>query len=366
MTNLPLSQFLPLPTACSLPCTPPPGVLLKLLQAMHTDDRVAGDHRSPVLQPPNGGFLQLSNGLHSTYVQLDAHDADALVTARPHLVGHLLHLDRLRFARPVPRAVGIHPIPSSSQAVPFVGTPEPLVARPVVCSRGYVIQSVSHFDAAPPLMPSNSGNDAVAAAVKRAVLAPKTSPARSGGPTPHRTPARRCRLASPREIWNPAAIASPRRTPGAAPPEEPPTAPALASSPLRLTLLLLRPRRPSPLPPLSASRLTPPMPTPEEDDVTPSTLPPSGSKGKSAEARVRGPGLVSPAPVKSPWPPAVATTCSFNSSAKREEEREEGRQRTPRRAVFQAGQWSQISDLFPFAGWLGHLYTICFPPGIAI
>uniref|UniRef100_A0A0E0RD04 Uncharacterized protein n=1 Tax=Oryza rufipogon TaxID=4529 RepID=A0A0E0RD04_ORYRU len=28
-----------------------PGVLLKLLQAMHTDDRVAGDHRSPVLQP---------------------------------------------------------------------------------------------------------------------------------------------------------------------------------------------------------------------------------------------------------------------------------------------------------------------------
>uniref|UniRef100_A0A0E0BN63 DUF936 domain-containing protein n=1 Tax=Oryza glumipatula TaxID=40148 RepID=A0A0E0BN63_9ORYZ len=31
-----------------------PGVLLKLLQAMHTDDRVAGDHRSPVLQESVG------------------------------------------------------------------------------------------------------------------------------------------------------------------------------------------------------------------------------------------------------------------------------------------------------------------------
>uniref|UniRef100_A0A0D9XNI1 Uncharacterized protein n=1 Tax=Leersia perrieri TaxID=77586 RepID=A0A0D9XNI1_9ORYZ len=109
-----------------------PGFLLKLLQAMHTDDRVAGDHRSPVLQPPNGGFLQLSNGLHST--------------------------------------------PSSSQAVPFVGPPEPLVARPAACSRGYVIQPASHSDAAPPLMPSNSGNDAADAAVRRTVLAPKNVP----------------------------------------------------------------------------------------------------------------------------------------------------------------------------------------------
>uniref|UniRef100_A0A0E0R3H2 Uncharacterized protein n=1 Tax=Oryza rufipogon TaxID=4529 RepID=A0A0E0R3H2_ORYRU len=133
-----------------------PGVLLKLLQAMHTDDRVAGDHRSPVLQvtavvpaltastadslwPSNGFLLQLSDGLHSTYVQPSSADADALVSARPQLVGHLVHLDRLRFARPVPRAVGIRPVPSS-RSVSFVGNPEPLVARPAACSRGYVIQ----------------------------------------------------------------------------------------------------------------------------------------------------------------------------------------------------------------------------------
>ncbi|XP_062201812.1 uncharacterized protein LOC133904360 [Phragmites australis] len=168
-----------------------PGVLLKLLQAMHTDDRVAGDHRSPVLQvtavvpaltastsdslrlPANGFLLNLSDGLNSTYVQLPPADADALLlSARPHLVGHLVHLDRLRFARPVPRAVGLRLVPSS-RVVPCVDNAEPLVARPAACSRGYVIQpAASPSDAAPPLMPSGSNihdNDAV----KRTVLGPK-------------------------------------------------------------------------------------------------------------------------------------------------------------------------------------------------
>ncbi|KAG8089228.1 hypothetical protein GUJ93_ZPchr0011g28287 [Zizania palustris] len=168
-----------------------PGMLLKLLQAMHTDDRVAGDHRSPVLQvtavvpaltasttdslwPSNGFLLQLSDGVHSTYVQISSDDADALLSARPQVVGHLVHLDRLRFARPVPRAVGIRPVPSS-RAVAFVGNPEPLVARPAACSRGYVIQPASHSDAAPPLMPSNSVNAAqsdATDAVRRTVIAP--------------------------------------------------------------------------------------------------------------------------------------------------------------------------------------------------
>ncbi|GJM88148.1 hypothetical protein PR202_ga04175 [Eleusine coracana subsp. coracana] len=139
-----------------------PGVLLKLLQAMHTDERVAGEHRSPVLQvtavvpaltastadsllsPTNGFLLNLSDGLHSTYVQLPPADADALLSAaRPHLVGHLVHLDRLRFARPVPRA----------------RRPEPLVARAAACARGYVIQpAASASDAAPPLMPSSNSD----------------------------------------------------------------------------------------------------------------------------------------------------------------------------------------------------------------
>ncbi|KAE8816570.1 hypothetical protein D1007_05907 [Hordeum vulgare] len=174
-----------------------PGVLLRLLQAMHTDERVTGEHRSPALQvtavvpaltastadsllcPSNGFLLQLSDGLHSTYVQPSPADADALLSVRPHIVGHLVHLDRLRFASPVPRAVGLRPVPSS-RSLPCVGNPEPLIVRSAACSRGYVIRPDSSPDAAPPLMPSGSSaaplSDATDAAAKRAVLAPRNGP----------------------------------------------------------------------------------------------------------------------------------------------------------------------------------------------
>ncbi|RCV36262.1 hypothetical protein SETIT_7G304400v2 [Setaria italica] len=179
-----------------------PGVLLKLLQSMHTDERVAGEHRSPVLQvtavvpaltastsdsllvPSNGFLLNLSDGLHSTYVQLPPADADALLlAARPHLVGHLVHLDRLRFARPVPRAVGLRTVPSS-RSLPCVGNPEPLVARPAACARGYVIQpAASPSDAAPPLMPSSGSNtNGADDGVKRTVLGPKNAVAEPAPP----------------------------------------------------------------------------------------------------------------------------------------------------------------------------------------
>ncbi|KAF8670574.1 hypothetical protein HU200_050600 [Digitaria exilis] len=174
-----------------------PGVLLKLLQAMNTDERVAGEHRSPVLQvtavvpaltastadsllsPSNGFLVNLSDGLHSTYVQLPHADADALLSARPQLVGHLVHLDHLRFARPVPRAVGLRLVPSS-RSFPCVGNPEPLLARAAACSRGYVLQpAASPSAAAPPLMPSSSGSNIHESsdAVKRTVLAPKNTDA---------------------------------------------------------------------------------------------------------------------------------------------------------------------------------------------
>ncbi|KAJ1264644.1 hypothetical protein BS78_08G015700 [Paspalum vaginatum] len=170
-----------------------PGALLKLLQAMHTDERVAGEHRSPVLQvtavmpaltastadslnPPSHGFyLNLSDGVHSTYVQLPPADADALLAAaRPHLVGHLVHLDRLRFAHPVPRALGLRVVPSSRALPPCAAAaPQPLVARPAACARGYVIQPDADA-AAPPLMPS--------AAAERTVLGPKNAAAADPAP----------------------------------------------------------------------------------------------------------------------------------------------------------------------------------------
>ncbi|KAM0822538.1 hypothetical protein ACQ4PT_071433 [Festuca glaucescens] len=179
------------------------GVLLRLLQAMHTDERVTGEHRSPALQvtavvpaltastadsllcPSNGFLLQLSDGVHSTYIQPSPADADALLSARPHIVGHLVHLDRLRFANPVPRAVGLRLVPSS-RSLPCVGNPEPLVVRAAPCARGYVIRPDSSSDAAPPLMPSGSRgalpSDAADASVKRTVLAPRNFPEAAAPP----------------------------------------------------------------------------------------------------------------------------------------------------------------------------------------
>ncbi|TVU50632.1 hypothetical protein EJB05_02010, partial [Eragrostis curvula] len=189
-----------------------PGVLLKLLQSMHTEERVAGEHRSPVLQvtavvpaltastadsllsPTNGFLLNLSDGLHSTYVQLPPADADALLSARPQLIGHLVHFDWLRFARPVPRAVGLRLVPSS-RALPCAGNPEPLVARPAACSRGYVIQPAAS-DAAPPLMPSSGSNLNNSDAVKRTVLAPKNIISNEAPPPPGASAVKR-RFSSP-------------------------------------------------------------------------------------------------------------------------------------------------------------------------
>ncbi|RRT63376.1 hypothetical protein B296_00007709, partial [Ensete ventricosum] len=85
-----------------------PGVLLKLLQSMNTDARVAGEHRSAILQvvgivpalsastgddlwPSHGFYLQLSDSVNSTFVSLSDADADAVLSSRAQL-GQLVHV----------------------------------------------------------------------------------------------------------------------------------------------------------------------------------------------------------------------------------------------------------------------------------
>ncbi|CAD5173599.1 unnamed protein product [Musa acuminata subsp. malaccensis] len=148
-----------------------PGVLLKLLQSMNTDARVAGEHRSAILQvvgivpalsastgddlwPSHGFYLQLSDSVNSTYVSLSDADADAVLSSRAQL-GQLVHVDRLRFAHPVPRAVGLRPVPGA-RPHPFVGSPDPLVALSAPDHRGFIIQAASPAESGPPLLPSAS------------------------------------------------------------------------------------------------------------------------------------------------------------------------------------------------------------------
>jgi hypothetical protein len=115
-----------------------PGVLLKLLQHMNTDIKVAGEHRSSLLQvvsivpalaggelfPNQGFYLKVSDSSHATYVSLpDEHD-DLILSDKIQL-GQFIHVERLKAASPVPILCGVRPVPGRH---PCVGSPEDIVA----------------------------------------------------------------------------------------------------------------------------------------------------------------------------------------------------------------------------------------------
>ncbi|CBI28115.3 unnamed protein product, partial [Vitis vinifera] len=133
-----------------------PGILLKLLQSMNSNTKVAGEHRSALLQvigivpalagsdlwPNHGFYVQLSDSLNSTYVSLSDRDTDLILTNRLQL-GQFVYVDRFDFDSPVPRVCGIRPIAGRH---PFVGSPEPLIARISPSKKDFVIQPVSDWD----------------------------------------------------------------------------------------------------------------------------------------------------------------------------------------------------------------------------
>lgn len=115
-----------------------PGVLLKLLQHMNTDVKIAGEHRSSILQVVSivpalaggelfsnqGFYLKVSDSSHATYVSLpDEHD-DLILSDKIQL-GQFIHVDRVESSSPVPILRGVRPIPGRH---PCVGTPEDIVA----------------------------------------------------------------------------------------------------------------------------------------------------------------------------------------------------------------------------------------------
>ncbi|XVF65635.1 hypothetical protein PTKIN_Ptkin09bG0264900 [Pterospermum kingtungense] len=115
-----------------------PGVLLKLLQHMNTDVKVAGEHRSSLLQvvsivpalaggelfPNQGFYLKVSDSSHATYVSLPDEQDDLILSDKIQL-GQFIHVDRLESASPVPILRGVRPVPGRH---PCVGSPEDIVA----------------------------------------------------------------------------------------------------------------------------------------------------------------------------------------------------------------------------------------------
>ncbi|KAF7059938.1 hypothetical protein CFC21_066775 [Triticum aestivum] len=114
-----------------------PGVLVKLLQHMNTDVKVAGEHRSSLLQVVSivpalsgsdlftnqGFYLKVSDSSHATYVTLPEEQHDLILSDKIQL-GQFIHVDRLEAATPVPILWGVRPVPGRH---PCVGNPEDLV-----------------------------------------------------------------------------------------------------------------------------------------------------------------------------------------------------------------------------------------------
>lgn len=125
-----------------------PGILSKLLQHLHNPAaKVAGDHRTPLLQvigivpqhdvfdfaKRNKGFyLRVSDSLHSAYVSVPEHDVDLILNDEIQL-GQFVHVTRLDPGSPVPIVCGIKPVPKRR---PCVGEPKDLISSDVLVIRG--------------------------------------------------------------------------------------------------------------------------------------------------------------------------------------------------------------------------------------
>ncbi|KAL8555545.1 hypothetical protein ACS0TY_003377 [Phlomoides rotata] len=115
-----------------------PGTLQKLLQnAGNRDFRVAGEHRSALLQvisivpsleddpwKSRGFYLRVSDSVHSAYVSVSDEDMDLILSDKVQL-GQFIHVTWLDSGSPVPVLRGIKPIPKRR---PCIGDPKDLIS----------------------------------------------------------------------------------------------------------------------------------------------------------------------------------------------------------------------------------------------
>ncbi|CAL9206344.1 unnamed protein product [Musa hybrid cultivar] len=115
-----------------------PGVLIKLLQHMNTNVKVASKHRSSLLQVVSivpalsgsdlftnqGFYLKVSDSSHATYVSLTDEHND-LISSDKIQLGQFIHVDGIEAGSPVPILKGVRPLPGRH---PCVGNPEDIVA----------------------------------------------------------------------------------------------------------------------------------------------------------------------------------------------------------------------------------------------
>ncbi|KAG9440454.1 hypothetical protein H6P81_020619 [Aristolochia fimbriata] len=114
-----------------------PGVLIKLLQNMETEEDTGSEKRSPLLQvisitpmlsgqdlwPNKGFFLKVSDSSHATYVSLPQ-EYDELILSDKLQLGQFIYVQKFELASPVPVLRGLRPLPGRH---PCIGSPKDLV-----------------------------------------------------------------------------------------------------------------------------------------------------------------------------------------------------------------------------------------------
>ncbi|KAG6505166.1 hypothetical protein ZIOFF_037519 [Zingiber officinale] len=115
-----------------------PGVLIKLLQHTNRDAKVAGEHRSSLLQvvsivpalsgtdffTSKGFYLKVSDSTHATYVSLPD-EQNELISSDKIQLGQFILVDRIKAGSPVPILKGVRLLRGRH---PCIGNPEDLIA----------------------------------------------------------------------------------------------------------------------------------------------------------------------------------------------------------------------------------------------
>eukprot|EP01018_Ginkgo_biloba_P039497 Gb_19647 [translate_table: standard] len=129
-----------------------PGILLKLLQHMNSNVKVAGEHRSVLLQvisimpalsgdelwPNRGFYIKISDSLHSTDVSLSHQDNELILNDKLQL-GQFIYVDKLELGSPVPCVTGVRIVPGKHTCI---GSPQDLSA--IIVGNSFLIQASSN------------------------------------------------------------------------------------------------------------------------------------------------------------------------------------------------------------------------------
>ncbi|MCO5550568.1 hypothetical protein L7F22_004055 [Adiantum nelumboides] len=147
-----------------------PGMLSKLMENVGLDVRVAGTHRSVLLQvigivpalmgtelwPKHGFFIKVSDSSHATYISL-GENLDDMILSNKIQLGQFIYVDKFEPGAPVPVLQRLKLVPGKHA---FVGKPDDLVAfngRPLLQNESGKVQNYRPFvERVPTLDPADS------------------------------------------------------------------------------------------------------------------------------------------------------------------------------------------------------------------